>query len=42
MRYIRLDWKNIHVIQESPHSAEDELTEKFAELFKDELGNVAT
>ena len=41
MPYIRLDWKNIHTIQESPHSAVEELTEKFAELFKDELGKVS-
>ena len=41
MRYIRLDWKNIHAIQESPPTGVDDLMEKFAELFKDKLRKVS-
>ena len=42
LRYIRLDWKNIHAVMKASHptATAEELTEKFSNLFKDELGKV--
>ena len=39
LHYIRLDRKNIHAVMKAPHPTET-LTEKFSDLFKDELGKV--
>ena len=41
LRYIRLDWKSIHAVIDAGVATPDQLTEKYADIFTDELGKVS-